>query len=79
MGGLIIGGLLGGSAVGGGLLVGFGLGDLRGMLIFKLESVEEARKLMDADPTLKAGRLTLDLHPWFAAAGLRVNPPKSAP
>ena len=49
------------------------------MLIFKLESVDEARKLMDADPTLKAGRLTLDLHPWFAAAGLRVNPPKSAP
>ena len=54
-------------------------GELRGMLIFKLESVDEARKLMDADPTLKAGRLTLDLHPWFAAAGLRVNPPKSAP
>ena len=54
-------------------------GDLRGMLIFKLESVDEARKLMAADPTLKAGRLTLDLHPWFAAAGLRVNAPKSAP
>jgi len=54
-------------------------GDLRGMLIFKLESVDEAGKLMDADPTLKAGRLTLDLHPWFAAAGLRVNAPKSAP
>ena len=54
-------------------------GELRGMLIFKLESVDEARKLMDADPTLKAGRLTLDLHPWFAAAGLRVDPPKSAP
>lgn len=54
-------------------------GDLRGMLIFKLESVDEARKLMDADPTLKAGRLTLDLHPWFAAAGLGVNPPKSVP
>jgi len=54
-------------------------GDLRGMLIFKPESVDEALKLMDADPTLKAGRLTLDLHPWFAAAGLRINPPKSAP
>jgi uncharacterized protein YciI len=51
-------------------------GDLRGMLIFKLTSVDEARALMDADPALKAERLTLDLHPWFAAAGLRVNPPK---
>jgi uncharacterized protein YciI len=53
-------------------------GDLRGMLIFKLNSVDEARTLMDADPALKAGRLTLDLHPWFAAAGLRVNPPRAA-
>lgn len=51
-------------------------GDLRGMLIFKLQSVEEARALMEADPTLKAGRLALDLHPWFAAAGLRVNEPR---
>ena len=53
-------------------------GALRGMLIFKLESVDEARKLMDGDPTLKTGHLTLDLHPWFAAAGLRVNPPRAA-
>ena len=53
-------------------------GDLRGMLIFKLDSVDEARALMEADPALKTGRLTLELHPWFAAAGLRVNPPKSA-
>jgi uncharacterized protein YciI len=51
-------------------------GDLRGMLIFKLSSVDEARALMEADPALKAGRLTLDLHPWYAAAGLRINPPK---
>jgi uncharacterized protein len=53
-------------------------GDLRGMLIFKLDSVDEARLLMDADPAVKSGRLTLDLHPWFAAAGLRVNEPKPA-
>ena len=51
-------------------------GDLRGMLIFKLDSVEQARVLMDADPAVKSGRLTLDLHPWLAAAGLRVSGPK---
>src|SRR5579859_7704962 len=28
-------------------------GDLRGMLIFKLNSVDEARTLMDADPALQ--------------------------
>ena len=52
-------------------------GDLRGMLIFKLDAVDEAQALMEADPALKSGRLTLDLHLWFAAAGLRVNAPKS--
>ena len=31
--------------------------ELRGMLIFKLSSVDEARALMEADPMLKAGRL----------------------
>ena len=50
--------------------------ELRGMLIFKLSSVDEARTLMEADPMLRTGRLTLELHPWFAAAGLRVNGPK---
>ena len=52
--------------------------ELRGMLIFKLNLVDEARALMEADPMLKAGRLTLKLHPWFAGAGLRVNGPKGA-
>lgn len=52
--------------------------ELRGMLIFKISSVDEARTLMEADPMLKAGRLTLELHPWFAGAGLRVNGPKEA-
>jgi len=49
--------------------------ELRGMLIFKISSVDEARALMEADPLLQSGRLTLELHPWFAGAGLRVNGP----
>ena len=51
-------------------------GDLRGMFIFHNATIEEARALIAADPAVKAGRLTVELHPWFAAAGLRVNPPK---
>src|SRR5438445_7749490 len=42
-------------------------GELRGVLIFKLTSVAEARTLMDADPAVKTGRLLIDLHPWLAA------------
>jgi uncharacterized protein YciI len=44
----------------GGLIVAGPFSDnteLRGMLIFKLNSVDEARALMEADPLLKGGRL----------------------
>jgi len=51
-------------------------GDLRGVFIFKVKSVDEARAMVDADPAVKAGRLVVELHPWFAAEGLRVNDPK---
>ena len=51
-------------------------GDLRGVFIFKLKSVDEARAMVDADPAVRAGRLVVELHPWFAAEGLRVNDPK---
>jgi uncharacterized protein YciI len=51
-------------------------GDLRGVFIFKMKSVEEAKAMVDEDPAVKAGRLVVELHPWFAAAGLKVDPPK---
>ena len=51
-------------------------GDLRGVFIFKLKSVEEAKAMVDEDPAVKAGRLVVEFHPWFAAAGLKVDPPK---
>ena len=51
-------------------------GDIRGILIFKNTTPEEAKRLVGADPAVKAGRFVLELHPWFGAAGLRVNAPK---
>ena len=51
-------------------------GDLRGVFIFKVSSVEEARALAAPDPAIQSGRLVLELHPWYAATGLRVDPPK---
>jgi len=50
-------------------------GDIRGIFIFKT-SMEDAKQLAEADPAIKAGRLVLELHPWFAAKGLNVPPPK---
>ena len=48
-------------------------GDLRGMLIFRLDSPEEAKALAEQDPAVKAGRLVLEWHPWFAARNIVVT------
>ncbi|HTM48907.1 MAG TPA: YciI family protein [Bryobacteraceae bacterium] len=51
-------------------------GDLRGIFIFQNTTMDEAKAMVAEDPAVKAGRLVVEFHPWFAAAGLRVNPPK---
>lgn len=40
-------------------------GDLRGVYIFRVASMEEAISLTDTDPAVKAGRLKFELHPWW--------------
>ena len=54
-------------------------GKLRGMFVFTVGSLEEAKALAEADPAVKAGRLEPEVHPWFAAKGIRVDQaPKSS-
>lgn len=45
-------------------------GDIRGIYIFNVTSVEEARQLTASDPAIKAGRLEMELHPWYGSAAL---------
>jgi uncharacterized protein YciI len=52
-------------------------GDLRGIFIFDAKSPEEVRAMAESDPAIQQRRLILELHPWYAAAGLKVNPPKA--
>jgi uncharacterized protein YciI len=40
-------------------------GDLRGVYIFRVASMEEAIGLTDTDPAVQAGRLKFELHPWW--------------
>jgi uncharacterized protein YciI len=47
---------------------------IRGILIFKT-TLEDATQMVAEDPAVKAGRLVLELYPWFAAKGLKVDPP----
>jgi uncharacterized protein YciI len=45
-------------------------GELKGIYIFNVESVEKAKELTDTDPAIKAGRLIMELHPWYSSAAL---------
>ena len=49
-------------------------GNLRGLYVFKVGSMEEAEKLVQSDPAVQAGRLRFELHPWFAAKNILVTP-----
>ena len=51
-------------------------GDLRGIFIFQGVTREEAEQLCANDPAFKAGRLRIELHPWYAAKGIHVDPPR---
>jgi len=45
-------------------------GDLRGVGIFRVSSLEEAQTLSDADPSVQAGRLVSEIHPWMVFRGI---------
>ena len=45
-------------------------GQLRGVFVFKVASIEEARTLAASDPAVQAGRLALQIHPWLVPEGI---------
>ena len=44
--------------------------EIRGIYIFAVETIEEAEELTKTDPAIQAGRLVMDLHPWYGSAAL---------
>lgn len=44
-------------------------GTMRGLLIFDVDTAEEAIKMAEEDPAVKAGRLRLEVLPWWTAKG----------
>jgi uncharacterized protein YciI len=48
-------------------------GDLRGIFVFRVGSMAEAQALAETDPAVKAGRLRLEFHPWYAAKNITVT------
>ena len=44
-------------------------GDIRGITIYNVPTQKMADSLANADPMVKAGRLKIEIHPWWAAKG----------
>lgn len=45
-------------------------GEVRGIYVFAVETVEEAEALTNSDPAIQAGRLIMELRPWYGSAAL---------
>ncbi|MGL5360573.1 MAG: YciI family protein [Shewanella sp.] len=45
-------------------------GELRGIYVFDVKTIEEARSLTQSDPAIQAGSLVLELLPWYGSAAL---------
>jgi len=45
-------------------------GTLRGIFVFRVNSIDEARSLAATDPAVQAGRLALQIHPWIVPEGI---------
>ncbi|MCA0445052.1 MAG: YciI family protein [Bacteroidetes bacterium] len=50
--------------------------EIRGIFVFKVDTMEEAKALTDEDPAVKAGRLIMEIHPWYSAKGINIDPLK---
>ena len=46
-------------------------GNVRGIYIFNVPTLDEAEKLTQTDPAIQAGSLVMELHPWYGSAALQ--------
>ncbi len=44
-------------------------GDIRGITIYNVPTLQMADSLANLDPAVQAGRLVIEVHPWWAAKG----------
>lgn len=49
-------------------------GDIRGIYLFDVRTLEEAKALTETDPAIQAGSLVLEMHPWYSSAALMEIP-----
>ncbi len=48
-------------------------GEIRGATVYRVSTLEEAQRLASGDPAVKAGSLSVEVHPWWLARGSGVK------
>jgi len=48
-------------------------GDIRGIVVYNTATQKEADSLARLDPMVQAGRLEVEVHPWWTAKGGKLN------
>ncbi len=48
-------------------------GDIRGITIYNVPTLQMADSLANLDPMVSAGILEIELHPWWAAKGFSLR------
>ncbi len=48
-------------------------GDIRGITVYNVPTLKMADSLANMDPMVKAGRLQIEMHPWWAAKGFSLR------
>ncbi len=48
-------------------------GEIRGITIYNVPTLQMADSLANLDPMVKAGRLKIEVHPWWAAKGFSLR------
>ena len=56
--------------MGGPLVNSSGAGERRGVVVYRVKDVAAAKALAAEDPSVKAGRLTLEAYPWMTFKGI---------
>lgn len=47
--------------------------ELRGLLIFRECTIEQAREMAGEDPVVKSGQISIEFHTWMAPPGLKAD------
>ncbi|WP_421752736.1 YciI family protein [Croceimicrobium sp.] len=47
--------------------------ELRGIVVLRVPTLEDAEACVKADPAVQANRLSYEIHPWWAAVGSKLR------